>query len=572
MKPKLAIFLLPLLMYSTLQAADLWSDLVSVHPQFREMPIDQLPHCGFHVLMEAYRAPSQELSEALARFKRGMDETIFDTHVSPSGHFTIHYEQTGPNAIPTDDRDLNGIPDYLEFVANAFDRAWQTEVDTMGFKPPPDINGQPRTTYDIYCKNLSGQDLYGSTIFYLDDEIAALPGNNYPSFIEISTDFSFVNYVGVTDPIVRDSMAIAVTAAHEFNHALQLGYNIWNGSTSSGGFDPIDLWYIENSATYMEEVVADEVNDYYSYLPSFFSSADRGIIAEFPPLRIYGEVILNIMMGELYGKTITREVWEEIVNQPALPSLNKVLQRKGSDLEREIHRLAEWMFFCGEHYSIPGEFFPEAAYYPTANMESADDFASGLQKIAEGELPPLSFEYVKAAIATDNNLNIYLIPESTSESWSGAYFSFLAPFSHGFPAKVYSQISSQSIQANEDTLFSVVVAGNWNNGQIDSRIEYSLVLREFAGSMESDVVVYPNLIKPGQDVEQISFANVPADARIEIFSSRGSHIATLRPRLATDTVFWNLRTTGGDLVGSGVYIYRMVSSGSTQKGKIVVVR
>ncbi|NIU01206.1 MAG: hypothetical protein GWN01_09840, partial [Nitrosopumilaceae archaeon] len=55
----------------------------------------------------------------------------------------------------------------------------------------------------------------------------------------------------------------------------------------------------------MEEVVADEVNDYYLYLPSFFATADRGITAQFPFDRIYGEVILNIMLGQLYGATIT---------------------------------------------------------------------------------------------------------------------------------------------------------------------------------------------------------------------------------------------------------------------------
>ena len=558
------VFLLLLVFYS-LKAEDFWQDLITGNPQFKD---DQIPHCGFHILLESYRYAQPELLEKIHEYKIEMAQKTYNSIISPSGHFIINYEASGPHAIPTYDRDQNGTPDYLEFVAKSFDRAWFVEIDTLEFKPPPDENGQPKEVYEIFCKRLF---LYGQTFFDIDEEIPSLSGNNYPSYIEISTNFSFVSYEGVTDDIVRDSMAIAVTAAHEFNHALQLGYNIWNGSKSEGGFEALDLWYIENSAVFMEEVVANQVNDYYQYLPDFFSSTDQGLTYDSFDYRIYGEVVLNIMMGQLYGRAITREVWQEIVNQPALSALDKVLKGKGSNLERELQRLSEWMFFCGQN-SISNKYFPEAVKYPTPEIAVTGDYDIGLQKIAEDQLAPFSFGFFKTVILNNTNLNIYIIPEEIQEVWSGANYSFSQPYSYEFPAKVYSQLPFESVSINNDTLYTAIVAGNWNEGKTDSKIKYSLYLRNFPGNLEKEFFVYPTIVKPDQNIGYITFKNIPANARVEIFSSSGKHISTIYPQFSNDILYWNLKTYQGDKVGSGVYIYSIITPNSSREGKIMVIR
>ena len=560
------ILLLLLFLIYPLRSENFWQDLITSNP---ELKTSRIPHCGFHILLESYQSAQPELLEKIQKYEIETKQKTYDSIMSPSGHFLINYEVSGNNAIPTYDRDQNDMPDYLEFVAKSFDRAWSVEIDTLGFKPPPDENGQAKETYEIFCKRLHG--IAAGTFWDVNDEISSLPGNNYPSFIEINTDFSPVNYEGVTDSIVRDSMIIAVSAAHDFNHALQLGYNIWFANPNS--YVALDKWYIENSATYMEEVVADQVNDYYGYLPDFFSSTESGITYDsFFNNRIYGEVVLNIMTGELYGRTITREVWQEIVHSPALTAYDKVLRKKGSNLEGELRRLSEWMFFCGSN-SISGKYFPEAANYPKPEIISTDNFNNGLQKIFEDQMPPFSFQLLKTPILDNiDNYNIYLSPESIPEEWSGAYFSLMPPKSFGFPAKVYSQLPFQSINVNNDTLYSTVVAANWNGGRTDSVIGYSLFLRDYPGNFESDILVYPNIIKPDQDINYVTFKNVPINAQVEIFSSNGEHISTIHPRFSNDVIFWNLKTFQGDNVGSGVYIYSIVSSNSSQKGKIIVIR
>ena len=86
------------------------------------------------------------------------------TYLSPSGHFLISYDKTGNDAIPDYDRNGDGFPDYLDFVAEAFDRAWEIEIDSLGFRPPPDQNGQPLSVYPVLCERLSSIE-YGGYFF-----------------------------------------------------------------------------------------------------------------------------------------------------------------------------------------------------------------------------------------------------------------------------------------------------------------------------------------------------------------------------------------------------------------------
>ncbi len=530
--------------------------------------VDGIPHkCGLPILAEAYAKDPEATRRIMDAYRAGRLNKTTDTFVSPSGRFIIEYQTSGFDAIPTYDRDNNGTPDYLEFVAKSFDRAWEVEIDSLGFRPPPDQNGQPKSTYSVTCRKLSNS-LYGSTLFFGTNDISALPGLNFTSDIEFNTDFSFVDYPAANgDPMVRDSMAIAVTAAHEFNHALQLGYRFWSSSDNTLS-DIVDLRFIEGSATYMEEVVANQVNDYYQYLRSFYRRTDRnwgdsGVL--------YGDVIFYIMLGDIHGKTITREIWEEIVNRPSLPAMEAVFQRKESSFSFELSRLASWMFFSGAN-SLPGTLFKEAANYPDPNLEAADDIllnSVASQTVYEDELPPLSFLLLKIpVVAVAEGISIALSPANAAIDWSGVNFSFAQPHIQEFPANVFSETFFNS---PEDDLFEAVISGNWSeNG--DSLMDYEVLLRS-ANALDTDeILAYPNVIKPGREAAQVTFINLPENAVIEIFTGNGVRVASVEPSRTGKIAFWNLTTFQGKPVGTGVYIYRVQSSEKSKSGKILIVR
>jgi hypothetical protein len=496
-----------------------------------------------------------------------MVQQLTETYLSPSGHFLIHYETSGSNAIPSYDRDGNGTPDYLEFVARSFDRAWEVEIDSLEFNIPPDSTGAPHTMYPVYCLRIPN---YGATNFNFLDPLPGPPGfYRYDSYIEINTDFSFVNYPDITnDPIVRDSLAIAVTAAHEFNHALQLGYRLWSINNTYP-----DLWLIESSATYMEEVVAQQVNDYFYYLDCIFSSTDVHLTQDNNCNRIYGEAILFIMLGELYGKEITREIWSEIVNQQAVQSLSIILEQKGSSLNKEMQRWATWMFFSGD-YTIPGEFYPEANQYPNPEVIELDPVSltqKPNEQVYESQLPSLSFELFRIPVVATDEILILIDIDSLqhSNSWYGSQLNFIEPYETQFSANIpYLANFTPPFQ----DIYLAVTSGDWDMVNTASQIGFNIKLQATGDILGEDILVGPNPVKVGDGNAVVTFLNLPEETLIEIFSSNGVRVATVEPQGGGLVAQWDLRNIRNDLVGSGVYIYRIVSPEKSISGKIMVIR
>lgn len=520
--------------------------------------------CGFPVVLEAAASVDASAQALLAQRRQQHLQQTYQTYTSPMGRFLIHYVTAGFDAIPAYDRDQNGVPDYLEFVAKSFDRAWEVEIDSLAFNAPPDSAGAPHTIYPVYCKRINA---YGITWF--SDPLPAPPGVlRYDSYIEINTDFSFVTYPDITnDPIVRDSLAIAVTAAHEFNHALQLGYRLW----VIGNNNIVDLWFIESSATYMEEVVAGQVNDYYFYLPCMYSSTDVNLTQNNSCNRIYGEVALPIMLGEVYGRTITREVWEAILNQPALGSLSLVLQQKGSSLNAEMRRWATWMFFSGQN-AVAGQFYPEAAKYPNPAVVSLNPVSltqNPNQVAYTGAMPPLAFQFLKIPVVATAGILALLDPERNPGSWFANQLYFSDPYSKAIEAGIPAEVL---FTPPAEDVYLAVISGTWNSGNNAPADGYQIILQGTGEVSGSEVLVGPNPVRTSREDTRVLFLNLPREARIEIFNANGVRVNSILPESSGQIAYWDLRSSQNELVGSGVYIYRIVSPEKSQSGKIMVIR
>jgi len=72
------------------------------------------------------------------------------TYDSPSGFFKLHYEITGDDAVPTDDDNSNGIPDYVEKCAVYCDSSLDKSLDLGYYTPPSDNGTGGDELYDIY--------------------------------------------------------------------------------------------------------------------------------------------------------------------------------------------------------------------------------------------------------------------------------------------------------------------------------------------------------------------------------------------------------------------------------------
>ncbi len=306
---------------------------------------------GTELVMEIHDdwdAFSPDQQEALSAFlARPSKQTNYD---SPEGYFHIHFDTTGPEAVPPLDDDNDSIPDYVERIGLYCDSARAVYLDHMGFLPPP-LDTTATNAYDIYLLAISG---YGATF---PDAPADSPWTDYTSYIVIHCRMDF-NLFHNDDPEGDTVGALKVTSAHEYFHAVQLAYK----------YDLNDyLWFMEASSTWMEEVVFPEVNDNQNYLPDFFSVPNVSLTSTIGNHE-YGAFVWPGFLYQRFGNDIIRKIWEAARYNGALAANDSALASYGSNLSHAFAEFVIWNYFTGDR-TIPGEYYAEAADYPQAPVD-----------------------------------------------------------------------------------------------------------------------------------------------------------------------------------------------------------
>lgn len=290
----------------------------------------------------------QKIEEYESRHNRAEKSLSEETHISPSGKFRITYETSGEDGVPLDDENNNGVPDYVERVAESADSSYRHTVSNLGFPDPIPED----YLYDIY---LEDSPYYGSTFNKSNS-----PGPK--TYILVENDF--VGFSPNTHPEGDQVGAIYATVAHEFKHAVQFVQDNWSGD--------VRRWH-EMDATLMEEVVYDDVNDYYNYIKgtagNLFSSPTTSLIPG-----SYEDVTWAIYFHEKFGDYFWTDVWERIEANPTTPFLDAVddeLAGKGSDFNEEATEVYLWHYASGANSNAGNFGFKEKQFYPTPNLEAA---------------------------------------------------------------------------------------------------------------------------------------------------------------------------------------------------------
>jgi len=360
---KKIVLILILLSFSSILYADLKSELEYYIRSNGNISGSQLDHkCAtrYHFLIQQNwnildaEVQSQYLTKMI------QPPTRERSMLTPSGHFMLHWDETTFHAVPPEDLSANGIPDYIDSAMVIFDHVWDVEINQLGFQPPLDTDGTPVQVYHIYFSNLSA---YGITTFdgFLNDEIPSIPGIQLTSYIEIENDFagSAFNTHGLD--------ALRVTAAHEFNHAIQLTYNLW----LAGGW-PVDFYFFEMTSTWLEEILYPEVNDYLAYLDYFFDNVSGEEFNSFNYLYPYGNCLYLHMLEKQFGVLIVSDIWEKIKIKPSLPAITDVLALNGSSWQKSLAEYGVWLFYTGTRANTT-TYFPEGDFYPMINILGIDN-------------------------------------------------------------------------------------------------------------------------------------------------------------------------------------------------------
>jgi hypothetical protein len=214
----------------------------------------------------------------------------------------FHYVTSTSDAPATTDTDINGVPDWVDSTAAAFDVVWAKEITKYGYRQPKsDITSAshgPDGRIDVYLADVGADGLYGYCA--TDDPNAFDP--NYPyfdasAFCVVDNDMSPSQLQGGATGVP----ALQVTLAHEFFHAVQCAYDCFE-----------DRWFSEGTATWMEDEVFDGVDDNRQYLRA--SQLNQPFVPlDLSDLRysyVYGAWIWFRFLSESFDPSIIKRTWE----------------------------------------------------------------------------------------------------------------------------------------------------------------------------------------------------------------------------------------------------------------------
>lgn len=281
---------------------------------------------------------------------------------SPGGRFRIHWVTTAPHRPPlADSGGVPGVPDYVELVAAYADQSADVENGGLGWpdpKPDGTRGGDGRT--DVYLSQLCPRG--GPCVFgYASPDAGQEPGCNTAPFrcaayLVLDNDYAEFGYK-------QPDIPLQVTVAHEYNHVLQFAIDAVQ-----------DTWLFESTATWVEEQVFPDANDWLFYankwakrpgLPITAAAAGGG-------LRVYGTAVWNhwLERGGPYGPEVVLGAWQRSHDSDpkhfAVGAYDLAIRdRGGRGFSQEFARFAaataEWRVLDGN--------FPDERFLPDVDRQ-----------------------------------------------------------------------------------------------------------------------------------------------------------------------------------------------------------
>ncbi len=269
-------------------------------------------------------------------------------------HFRVHYTLEGDDAVET--------PAYAQTVADTMEQVWAVQVDQLGWAAPPSdrgLGGDER--YDVYLLNIFETD---GTAGYTDGGFeetfvgdnpatAAIEARAHFSYLVLDNDYSDLHEYEV-EYSVFDYMRS--TAAHEFHHAIQFGYD---------GEEPLE-WLWEATSTWIQTQTFPELRDADEELVAVFKSPDSCQLAYGGEDRVedenhwYGLWIYLEYLAERYTPDLIRQIWEQARALDGYEALEVALFDAGTTLDES---------FRGFSLALLLRSFERGSEYPTVRLE-----------------------------------------------------------------------------------------------------------------------------------------------------------------------------------------------------------
>jgi len=496
----------------------------------------------------------------------GLDETY------DSGNFRFHYTTTGSNAISSTDTNSNSIPDYIDVMSETFNTVAEYQLTTLGFSEPPGDGWYPTNndnggngSYDVYIRN-AGAGVYG---YVQPEDWANNSGNNENSNAnEVNAFTSYMvmrhNYNGFPNTLIEN---IQVTAAHEFFHAVQFGYD---------GFE--ESWIFEATSVQMEEMIYDDVNDCYQYMSSWFNSPHQSLNLD-SSNRWYGSFIFFEYVNTHLSVGAIKAFWEKSITHDSyygeysIQTLDEAFQDSGSSFSSMLNGMSIANRIMSSSASISPYYYEEAdSYTSTPSTFSTVSFsAGGNESVTSTNLNANAAQYIKL------NTNDPVSASLTNNDGNNSDLELHAIISFGDSA--WTVLSGNPLNVNQNdasNIYFVVVSQNPDASNFD----YTLTFSDGVASVEPEIPnnfsvsnAYPNPFNPQTHIridllisEKVSLFIYDINGRLvkKLFNgdiNAGHHVLT-----------WNGLDENGNYASSGTYFVRLKGEKQESWQKVTLLK
>jgi hypothetical protein len=250
-------------------------------------------------------------------------------------HVCVHY------VTDTDDA---ASPLWAQATLTAMESVWDFEVNSLGYRPPASdgsLGGVPGR-FDVYLGNIGPAGYYG---YCAPEDLVRGQKFRAYAYCVLENDF--------TEFSAAPSDSLDATAAHEFFHAIQFNYDVFE-----------DDWILEGTATWMEERYADSVNDNRQYLPYSQVSKPGVPLDTSAAPTFYGTWIFFEKISAKYGVRSVRNIWKRLDANKGAPDkysiqgVKKFLASKGTTLPKFYASFAAGNLTPARSYSEGANYQP----------------------------------------------------------------------------------------------------------------------------------------------------------------------------------------------------------------------
>jgi hypothetical protein len=341
-------------------------------------------------LATALAAPARAQRPAFA------DGAAEQTYDGEAGHVRVHYVTASADAVPADDTDESGTPDFVEEVARLAETSWDA-LAARGFRMPlsdadlvADDGGDGR--FDIYLRDLVSAD--GNFVAEACTEEAPV---HCAGYFSMENDLAGFNYASATE-------GISVLTSHELFHAVQSAYQP----------DLAAVSWTEGTAVWNEEQTFPDQDDYERFVAGFLAHPQRPFERSggsgFGDPYSYGAALWPTFLDERYGDGVVQRIWEacEALGPGAdfLEAAGQVLTEDGGSLDAAWADFTRWNLFTAER-ADPARAYPGGADLVSVDLDDGITQAGAVATSIEG----VSAHYVPIAVSGEPGESIRVAVE-----------------------------------------------------------------------------------------------------------------------------------------------------------------